>query len=176
MFFTYFSKKVPNEITLNKYYFMIQYKYKFFWRLRLIMATIEKDVKEEFKKSRRESRVIAMQMIYSFEVSNKNFIEEASRLKDSDAKKFVTLVAEHKEDIDILIQQSLTNYTISRLNVVDLSILRLAGAELLYTDTPSNIVINEALEITKEFSDQGDLKATKFNNRVLDTMLKNVVR
>ena len=129
---------------------------------------------EENKVSRRESRVIAMQMIYSFELANKNFIEEASKLKECDAKYFVTLVAQNLEKVDILIQQSLTNYTINRLNLVDLSILRLAAAELLFTDTPYNIVINEALEITKQFSDQGDSKATKFNNKVLDTMYKNI--
>lgn len=138
------------------------------------MSNLDTNEKEELKKSRRESRVIAMQMIYSFELANKNFIEEANKLKDSDAKYFVSIVAEHKEDIDVLIQESLTNYTLPRLNIVDLSILRIAGAELLYTDTAPTIIINEALEITKEFSDQGDKKATRFNNKVLDTMLKNV--
>ena len=61
-----------------------------------------------------------------------------------------------------------------RLNLVDKAIIRLATAELLDGSTPRKIIINEALEITKEFSDQGDHKAVSFNNRLLDNICKSL--
>ena len=57
--------------------------------------------------------------------------------------------------------------------MVDKAIIRLAVAEML-SGTDKKVAINEALEITKEFSDQGDHKATSFNNKLLDTISKNI--
>ena len=75
--------------------------------------------------------------------------------------------------IDTIISACLENYTIDRLNQVDKAIIRLATAELL-AGTPKGIVINEALEITREYSDQGDNKAVRFNNKLLDKIVKKL--
>ena len=79
----------------------------------------------------------------------------------------------NEEKIDNIISECLVNYTIERLNQVDKAIVRLATAELL-AGTARNIVINEALEITKEYSDQGDGKAVKFNNKLLDSIANRI--
>ena len=53
----------------------------------------------------------------------------------------------------------------NRLNKVDQAILELGIYELMYTDTPSVVSINEAIELSKKYSDE---KVTKMINGVLD--------
>ncbi len=127
--------------------------------------------------TRRETRIALMQILYSADINGIS-IDEA---KENISKKILTddvLIFLHDleinlEKIDSLIVKSLENYTINRLNLVDKSIIRIATLELL-SGLDKRIVINEALEITKEFSDQGDKKAVKFNNRLLDNISKNI--
>ncbi len=94
--------------------------------------------------------------------------------KSDDAIVMVNFATLNLEKIDILLNSSLVNYSLDRLNLVDKAILRLAVSEFLNKQIASEIVINEALELTKEFSDQGDNKAVRFNNKVLDTVLKKL--
>ena len=49
-------------------------------------------------------------------------------------------------------------------------IIRLGVYEMIYTDTPVEIIINEAIDLTKKFCNLDDDKARKFNNRLLDTI------
>jgi N utilization substance protein B len=70
--------------------------------------------------------------------------------------------------IDDVISKSLKNWTIERLSYVDRAIIRLAVYELLETKTPASIIINEAIEITKEYSNLDDEAQSKFTNRLLD--------
>lgn len=80
------------------------------------------------------------------------------------------------EEIDNIISLNLENYKINRLNKVDLCIIRYATYELLYTDTPAQIIINEAINITKIYSNAKNTEY-KFNNKLLDKIkeyIKNV--
>ena len=127
--------------------------------------------------TRREARIMAMQILYTSDL-NKISIEEAINFFDEtvveqDSLDFVNYVANNLDKIDSIISASLVNYTIDRLNLVDKAIVRLATSELL-AKTDKRIVINEALEITKEFSDQGDHKAASFNNRLLERISKTI--
>jgi N utilization substance protein B len=81
----------------------------------------------------------------------------------------------HLPEIDEIIRRSLINYSIDRLSYVDRAIIRLATFEMLFTDTPHNIVINEAIELTKEYSDIEDGSQVRFNNRLLDTIKESIV-
>ena len=94
--------------------------------------------------------------------------------KSDDAIGLANYVTLNIERINNLIAKSLTNYTLDRLNSVDKAILRLATGEMLQNVTPREVVINEALELTREFSDSGDNKAVKFNNKVLDNIKNNL--
>ena len=128
--------------------------------------------------TRREARVACMQILYNADFTNSSISESAKTVVDGivapEVEEFLKLVETNLEKIDEVIEKSLTNYSISRLNMVDKAIIRLATAELMDGKTPKNIIINEALEITKEYSDQGDHKATAFNNRLLDNICKNL--
>jgi N utilization substance protein B len=127
--------------------------------------------------TRRDARVLCMQILYnadlneiSIEESKNNIVEDIDELAFS----LLELVENNLEKIDEIIEKSLVNYSLSRLNKVDKAIIRLATAEMLDGKTPKKVIINEALEITKEYSDQGDHKATSFNNRLLENISKNL--
>ncbi len=119
-----------------------------------------------------EARVQAMQILYTADLNANSISEVLLSYDETDPKalEFVNLVTTNLEKIDFVISVCLKNYTINRLNLVDKAIVRLATAELIEGKTDKRIVINEAIELTKEFSDQGDHKAASFNNRLLDTI------
>ena len=72
----------------------------------------------------------------------------------------------NKEAIDAVITENLHNWKLDRVSKVNLSILRLATYELLYDEqVPRAVVINEALEITRRYSDE---KSVSFINGLLD--------
>ena len=126
--------------------------------------------------TRRLARITAMQILYNADFMELS-IEEATKKVDSSKLDdsvvyFLNLVKNNLEKIDEIIENNLVNYHLNRLNYVDRAIIRLATAEMLEKTTPTVIIINEALDITKEFSDQGDNKAVAFNNKVLDTISK----
>ena len=82
-----------------------------------------------------------------------------------------TLSGIHKnsEAIDEVIVRHLEGWSLNRLNKVDKAIIRLAVYEMMFDDsTASSIVINEAIELTKNFTDVGDKKSASFNNSLLD--------
>ena len=66
-----------------------------------------------------------------------------------------------------LANKYLENWTMDRLNKVDQAILSIGIYELVYTKTPSVVSINEAIELSKKYS---DLDVTKMINGVLDSI------
>lgn len=88
--------------------------------------------------------------------------------------KILNFINDNLENIDNIISSTLVNYTIERLNTVDKAIVRLATAEMMMKEIDKKIIIDEALEITKLYSDTGDHKAVSFNNRLLDNISKKI--
>ena len=77
----------------------------------------------------------------------------------------------HQKDIDKEIEKHSENWTIKRMSTLDRSILYIAVYELMFTDTPPPVIINEALEIAKRFCGTG---TGKFLNGVLDAVNKDL--
>jgi N utilization substance protein B len=78
----------------------------------------------------------------------------------------------HVEQIDAMISEHARHWRVDRLGLVEKSILRLGGYELVYEEeTPSAVVIDEAVELAKRFSDPD---AGSFVNGVLDGMSKHL--
>ena len=71
--------------------------------------------------------------------------------------------------IDLRISEKSANWKLERMPVVDRNILRLAIYEMSRQDTPPAVVIDEALELARQFS--GD-ESVKFINGVLDAVHK----
>ena len=68
------------------------------------------------------------------------------------AKEIVLGVIEHYDEIDELLETYSEGWTIERMPNVDRAILRVAIWEILYSDAPSPAVVNEAVELAKEYS------------------------
>jgi N utilization substance protein B len=78
-------------------------------------------------------------------------------------------ILKKKEDLDKQIQDAAPAWPIDKLNKIDLAILRLAVYELENEDTPPKVVIDEAVELAKEY---GSESSSSFVNGVLGTIYK----
>ena len=115
---------------------------------------------------RRDLRTEVIKLIYQDSFSSDYDLENV----ELEVKEMFLGVKESLEKIDDIISHCLTNWTIDRLNYVDLAIIRLATYEMILNKVPVKIIINEALEITKVYSNLDDDQAKKFNNRLLENI------
>lgn len=92
-------------------------------------------------------------------------IEERKKIDLEFLSNLVEGVINNLEDIDKYISKYLENWTIDRLGLTDQAIIRISVYELIYTDTPDLVCINEAIELSKKYSDE---KVSKMINGVLD--------
>jgi transcription antitermination protein NusB len=125
--------------------------------------------------SRSTARRLAMQALFQSELSGdpidvslSNLIDDEKDLTD-DSHKFAQHLAvsvmEKRPELDEMITKVSKNWSIDRLNNVDKAILRMAMYELKYEkNTPKAVVINEALELSKRYSDE---ESTSFINGIL---------
>ncbi len=123
--------------------------------------------------NRSKLRKDCMTILYQIEVYQKNKIDyeindvilEVSELDNEFIKDIVYGVVTYKDEIDKIANKYLNGWTIDRLGNTDKAILRIGIFELLYTDTPPVVAINEAVELAKSYSDD-DVR--KMINGVLD--------
>jgi N utilization substance protein B len=121
-----------------------------------------------------QERTEFMHLLYQLDFYDFQLEPLSETLKDSDLNERFHLFFSCKQDIDTIIEEALTNYRLIRISMVDRAILRLATFEMKYEELPKEIAINEALELTKVFSNLDDNKQVKFNNKVLDTIAKAI--
>lgn len=127
--------------------------------------------------NRKLSREKTMELLFGMTLS-KDTVEEAvetfvenyeGNIKEIDltyVKRALIGIENNKEAIDEAISSNLQNWKIDRISKVNLTILRLAAYEILFDENvPRNVAINEALEITRRYSDE---KSVSFINGVLD--------
>lgn len=88
-------------------------------------------------------------------------------------RRLVNAVREHQSEVDRVLRRHLRRWRLERLTVLDRTILRMAGVELLFFgDVPPKAAINEAVELAKKF---GDDRAGAFVNGVLDGVYHEVL-
>ena len=92
-------------------------------------------------------------------------IEDRKKIDIEFLKELVSGVLDNIHDIDSRVEKYLENWSLERLGLTDQAIIRIAVYELLYTDTPPLVCINEAIELSKKYSDE---KVSKMINGVLD--------
>lgn len=130
--------------------------------------------------NRRVARIKAVQSLYQIEMTNVDpneaiayVIEEDEKRNTSFLEKLVHGTVKHLTEIDELIEDSLINWSLSRVGRVDRAILRMAVFEMKFLDDiPLNVTINEAIEIAKGFS--SDEEAGRFVNGVLSNIAKKL--
>ena len=98
-------------------------------------------------------------------------LEEHKIINTDFLKELVEGVLNNINDIDNNISKYLENWTIDRLGLTDQAIIRISVYELLYTNTPNLVCINEAIELSKKYSDE---KVSKLINGVLDKIYHEV--
>jgi N utilization substance protein B len=127
--------------------------------------------------ARHQARERALQILFQHDIHGKaplsldEFWHEYSVSDESKvfAEQLVRGVVEHQKELDALIGKYATNWTVSRMPVVDRNILRAGVYELLWLDdVPAKVTMDEAIELAKRF---GDDEASKFVNAVLDKVL-----
>ena len=128
--------------------------------------------------SRSEARYKAMTILYQIFLYEKNnisyniedVINEQLELKNDFVNELVYGVINNKKDIDLLANKYMKDWTIDRLGLTDAAIIEIAIYEIKYTDTPNIVCINEAIELSKKYSDE---KVCKMINGVLDKIYKD---
>lgn len=128
------------------------------------------------KTSRHQERIWALQILYSLDLNDTINEEEANRairnlkeehsLSDDDRYYFEGLVSGVVNDIekyDKRINQQAIDWDIKRMPYIDRNIIRIALYEMIQ-DVPVGVVINEAVEIAKEYAEE---KSARFINGIL---------
>ncbi len=124
---------------------------------------------------RTRARERALQALYQIDVAAEGIDEALAafwrsfepverEVKDL-AEALVRGVAEHRRRVDLAIEEASQHWRLDRMARVDRNVLRLAVYELLCTDVPVRVVINEAIELGKKF---GSESSGAFVNGVLD--------
>lgn len=125
------------------------------------------------EETRSGAREMAMKILYQvsvFEKAKASYdLDEMFMDIEGRNKKFIENIVNEvilkKEELDNKANKYLINWEINRLNMVDQAIFEIAIYELIYTDTPKKVVIDEAINLSKKYSEES---VVKMLNGVLD--------
>jgi len=114
------------------------------------------------KKTRSELREEIIKIIYQtllFKYNKMSFdadklIKEQIEVTNDFIDQTVKSILENYEELETLINKYLKDWTLNRLGLTDQAVLLLGVYELMYTETPKIVVIDEAVELSKKYSDE----------------------
>jgi len=86
------------------------------------------------------------------------------------SRALVAGVRRNRAELDALIEKTAENWSLSRMAVTDRNVLRLGAYEILFSDTPDPVAINEALELAKRY---GSAQSAQFVNGILDRLMRD---
>ena len=86
------------------------------------------------------------------------------------AEQLLAGVRRHQAAVDERLEETARNWRLSRMAVTDRNVLRLGAYEILFSDTPDRVAINEAIELAKRY---GTNNSSQFVNGVLDRLMSN---
>lgn len=127
--------------------------------------------------TRSELREKIMIILYQYDLMSSgkvecdinDIIKDNLDVENDFVKDIVYGVVTYKDELDALANEKMIDWNIARIDKTGAAILRLALYELKYTDTPHIVVINEAIELAKKYSDES---VRKIINAVLDKIIK----
>jgi N utilization substance protein B len=129
---------------------------------------------------RTKSREFAMQMLFQWEMSPQDFAKletkfwksaKAAEKTREFANKLFEGAAKDAAALDEIVVKHCDNWRLERLAAIDRAVLRLAIYEMRLADTPSKVVLNEAVDLAKKFSSE---EAGGFVNGILDAFHKSL--
>ncbi len=128
---------------------------------------------------RTRAREVVVQLLYRHDLTgerdareDETFIQGRLHRQEalvSFATSLLQGVLRNREELDELLARRADHWSLDRMAVTDRNVLRLGAYELLYTDTPGRVVINEAVELARRF---GSAHSSQFVNGILDRFLK----
>ena len=124
-------------------------------------------------KNRSQLREVIMKVLYQISIYDEtdleykvdDLIKEQLEVENDFVNSTIDGIIKNKKKLTSLANKYLKDWTLDRLNKVDQAIILLGIYELMYTDTPSVVSINEAIELSKKYSEEA---VTKMINGVLD--------
>ncbi len=128
--------------------------------------------------SRRKAREMCLQALYAMDLVERWEEEISEHLYEKDrwptsadhAEDLLAGILKHRDAIDRAIGAHADHWSVSRMNLIDRNILRIAAYELLFCDDiPMKVSINEAIEIGKAY---GTRESKGFLNGILDRIAK----
>lgn len=131
---------------------------------------------------RHKAREVALQMLYQKDLNPDATSDEIreqvqEELTDEPLSRFAWSlfmgVMESRSAIDKQVNAVAANWSVSRMPATDRNVIRMGAFELLYTDTPAGVVIDEALELAKSF---GGANSVAFVNGILDRLIPDEKR
>jgi N utilization substance protein B len=126
---------------------------------------------------RSKAREVVLQMLFQGDLNpdvDSHHVREMmqERIGDDELLQFswrlFTGVMEYRAQLDEAIQRVAENWTLHRMAPTDRNVLRLGAFELLETDTPHRVVIDEAIELARKF---GTAQSPQFVNGILDQLI-----
>lgn len=132
-------------------------------------------------KTRSELREIASKVLYETYILDNakvkydinSLIKEELEIESEFVNMLVNGVRTNQNNIINLANKYLIDWDIERLSKIDKAILSIGIYELMYTETPSIVSINEAVELSHKYSDE---KVTKMINACLDKIYKEEIK
>ena len=139
------------------------------------------------RSTRHRSREAALQVLYAIDLDRRQTAETSATVGAEEAfervvahfelpegarafaKELVTGVCHSREDLDARLAAHSENWRIDRMAAVDRNVLRIGAYEILHTETPAAIVIDEAVELAQRFG--GD-RSPAFVNGILDSVAR----
>jgi len=129
---------------------------------------------------RSAAREEAFKLLYSLEIQKENLDEqlemyfENAVITENEMKVYITDVVKGIENNLSAIEQKISEYLkkewkLERISKINLVLLKLAIYEILYTETPYKVAINEAIEIAKKY---GEDNSPNFVNGILASIVK----
>ena len=126
---------------------------------------------------RSRAREVAFQVLYQDDLNPGGVPGERDRFLrrrlDSESYEFARdLVAgcrKHRAEIDALLENTAEHWALGRMTATDRNILRLGAYELMHTETPERVVVDEAVELAKRY---GTARSSQFVNGILDRLMK----
>jgi N utilization substance protein B len=128
---------------------------------------------------RSRAREIVLQILYQDDLNPERNLAQADQflqdrlLRNDELVEFgrslLSGVRRNRPELDKLLAERADNWSLARMAVTDRNILRLGAYELLYTDTPAAVVIDEAVELAKRY---GAKQSAQFVNGILDRFVK----
>lgn len=132
---------------------------------------------------RSRAREVVLQMLYRYDLnpdrepaSDDVFIQKRL-LNNTELVAFalglLRGVLRNRDELDVLLKERAANWSLNRMAATDRNVLRMGAYEMLYSDTPGRVAINEAVDLARRF---GSAHSSQFVNGILDRVLQELKR